>query len=276
MKILICTDGSSAAEQSALLVDLLHLQGNVEITLLGVIEDGEGPEILTLSFDRMERMIGHPSYQLNRLLRKGDSVEQIMAEAIEHHYDLVVVGGTGQQLGLLNYTTGSTTAKLARKLHTHFLVARNVPDKIKKVLVCTGAEAPTIETMRVGGMMLAGLRAEVAVLHVVSQIPVTPEAYHEAIAVSAMEAIERKTREGQHLQRAVAQLTRAGVKSQIQPRLRYGQVVKEILDEVVQGRYDLMVVGSHYQPGQNRWLGVLLDDITDQLMNQAQCSVMIV
>jgi nucleotide-binding universal stress UspA family protein len=276
MKLLICTDGSPAAEQSALLVSRLGLSGDVELTLLGVVDEHGDAAALDASFERMTKMLDGTQLNLKRLIRRGDSYEQILEEAVQHSYDLVIVGGGGQHHGLLHFKVGSTTSKLARKLHTHFLVARNVPNKVKKVLVCTGAEAPAVDTMRVGGQMLSGLAAEVSVLHVMSQISLKPGSIPEELVATAEIAIVKNTREGQHLQRAIQQLTQAGIPGPIVPRLRHGLVVDEVLAEVRQGRYDLMVVGAHYQPGQNRWLGILLDDVTDQLINQAPCSVLIV
>jgi nucleotide-binding universal stress UspA family protein len=276
MKLLICTDGSPAAEQAALLVSRLGLPGDVELTMLGVIDEHGNPDVLDASFDRMTGMLGGAKPNLKRLFRRGDSYEQILAEAVQHSYDLVVMGGGGQHHGLLHFKVGSTTSKLARKLHTHFLVARNVPDQITKVLVCTGAEAPAVDTMRIGGLMLSGLPAEVSVLHVMSQISLKPGSIPEELVATAEAAIARNTREGQHLQRAIQQLTLAGISGPIVPRLRHGLVVDEVLAEVREGNYDLMMVGAHYQPGQNRWLGILLDDVTDQLINQAACSVLII
>ena len=132
MKLLICTDGSPAAEQAALLVSRLGLSRDVELTLLGVIDEHGNPATLDASFDRMTSMLGGAQPNLKRLIRRGDSYEQILAEAVQHAYDLVVVGGGGQHHGLLHFKVGSTTSKLARKLHTHFLVARNVPEPDQK------------------------------------------------------------------------------------------------------------------------------------------------
>ena len=103
-----------------------------------------------------------------------------------------------------------------------------------------------------------------------------PGSIPEELVATAETAIAKNTREGQHLQRAIQQLTQAGISGPIVPRLRHGLVVDEVLAEVREGKYDLMIVGAHYQPGQNRWLGILLDDVTDQLINQAPCSVLIV
>jgi nucleotide-binding universal stress UspA family protein len=276
MKVLICTDSSPAAEQSALLVERLNIPGEVDLTMLGVIDEAGDPAGIDASFDRMTHILRKNGQTINHLVRQGNSYEQILAEAVEHSYDLVAVGVGGQNQGLLHFKVGSTTAKLARKLHTHFLVARSVPEKVGKILVCTGAEAPSVETMQVGGKMISGLQADVAVLHVVSQISLKPGSIPDEIMVSAKTAIERQTREGQHLQRAIQQLAQAGVKSNIVPRMRHGLVVDEVLGEAREGNYDLMVVGAHYQPGQNRWLGILLDDVTDQLLNQSLCSVLII
>ena len=276
MKLLVCTDGSPAAEQAALLVSRLGLSVGHDLTLLGVVEEHGDPSTINTSFDRMTSVLGGVKPDPKRLIRRGDSYEQILAEAVEHAYDLVIVGGGGQHHGLLHFKVGSTTGKLARKLHTHFLVARNVPERIEKALVCTGAEAPAVETMRVGGAMIAGISAQVAVLHVMSQISLKPGSIPEELVANAETAIARNTREGQQLQRAIQQLQLAGISGTIVPRLRHGLVVDEVLAEVKEGKYDLMVVGAHYQPGQNRWLGILLDDVTDQLLNQAPCSVLIV
>lgn len=276
MKILVCTDGSPAAEQAAQFTGRLHLPPGTEITLLGVVDEQSDASRLDSSFERMTYLLGSAHPGAARLVRRGDSYEQILDEAVQHAYDLVVVGGGGQHHGLLHFKVGSTTSKLARKLHTHFLVVRNVPEQINKVLICTGAEAPAVETMRVAGQMISGLSAQVAVLHVMSQISLKPGSIPEELVATAEMAITRNTREGQHLKRAIQQLTEAGVNGPIAPRLRHGLVVSEVLAELEDGRYDLMIVGAHYQPGQNRWLGILLDDVTDQLLNQSSCSVLIV
>ena len=276
MKLLICTDGSPAAEQAAKLVGKLGLSRDVELTLLGVVDEHGDAAGLEASFERMAKLLDGAELNIARKIRRGDSYEQILEEAVAHAYDLVIVGGGGQHHGLLHFKVGSTTSKLARKLHTHFLVARNIPNQVKKVLVCTGAEAPAVDTMRVSGQMLAGLPAEITVLHVMSQISLKPGSIPEELIATAETAIAKNTREGQHLQRAMQQLSQAGITGSIIPRLRHGLVVDEVLAEVRQGKYDIMVVGAHYQPGQNRWLGILLDDVTDQLINQAPCSVLIV
>jgi nucleotide-binding universal stress UspA family protein len=66
------------------------------------------------------------------------------------------------------------------------------------------------------------------------------------------------------------------VKNEIITRIRNGLVVEEVLKELSEEGYELLVIGSHFQPGQDRWQGTLLDDVTNQLLHQSTCSVLII
>ena len=130
--------------------------------------------------------------------------------------------------------------------------------------------------MHRAGALLQGAKTEIGLLHVMSQVALKPESAPEDLFDTAKTAINRKTREGKHLQDAIQQLRTAGVSSPIVPQLRHGLVVEQVLAELGQGHYDLLVVGAHHQPGQNRWLEILLDDVADRLLNHAPCSVLVV
>jgi nucleotide-binding universal stress UspA family protein len=137
--------------------------------------------------------------------------------------------------------------------------------KFTKVLFCTGTDAPSSETMNLGGRWISTTEAQIGLLHV---IPVT----QKSSTISA----DGQLSHDMLLDRSTQQLRDAGVKNEIIPQIRQGLVVEEVLKELFEGGYELLVVGSHYQPGQDRWLGTLLDDITDQLLNRSTCSVLII
>ena len=264
MEILICTDGSNSSILSADLVAKFGFPAITRIVILAVSENKADIERLTSSTEMIEQTL-EKKFSLSRKMRYGDPIEEILAEAVEGSYDLVVVGGGGEQLGLLHTQIGATTGKLARKLHTHFLVVRNIPDRFGKILVCTGTEAPASETMKVGGEWISKTAAQIGLLHVVPISRKTSE-------------VRSGTKKPHDLliDRASKQLHDAGVNNEIVSRIRHGFVVDEVLKELSEGGYDLLVVGSHYQPGQDRWQGTLLDDITDQLLNRSTCSVLII
>ncbi len=264
MEILICTDGSTSSIESAGLVSKFGFPGSAHIVVLGVSEGNADVENLTTSIGLIEKIIGN-RFPVDNKMRYGDPIEEIIAEALERSCDLVIVGGGGSQIGLLHPQVGSTTGKLARKLHTHFLVVRNIPVKYSKILFCTGAEVPSSETMKLGGSWISTTGASIGLLHV---IPGSQNNF-EANDINMLPADSL-------LERSTQQLHDAGVKNQIILHIRQGLVVEEVLNELTDGGYELLVVGSHYQPGQDRWQGTLLDDITDQLLNRSTCSVLII
>jgi nucleotide-binding universal stress UspA family protein len=250
--------------KSAELVSKFGFNDDTRITILGVSESSADLEKIKDSIDYIGKTLGR-TYKIAQKIRNGDPIEEILAEALENSYDLVAVGGGGNQLGLLHPQIGPTTGRLARKLHTHFLVARNIPEKFSKVLICTGADVPESETMKLGGKWLSRTDAQVSLLHV---IPVSK-------AVSDKGREEKKSHD-RLIEHSTKQLRASGVKTDIIPLLRHGLVVEEVLKELSEQAYELLVVGSHYQPGQDRWQGMLLDDITDQLLNRSSCSILII
>ncbi len=271
MEILICTDGSETSLQSADLVSRLGLPASSHMVLLGVSEKKTDEQKLNNSMDQLEKKLGK-NYPVKRKIRSGVPSEEILAEALEAHYDLVAVGGGGNQLGVLRPQLGSTTSKLARNLHTHFLVSRNIPERIGKILLCVSSDAPGSETISLGGAWIANTTALVGLLHVSpASMAATPRS-----ARSDGSIYDEKINPEAVLEKASQQLRTAGVKNQIIPHLRQGLVVEEALKEIAEGGYQLLVVGAHYQPGQDRWQGTLLDDITDQLLNRTTCSVLII
>jgi nucleotide-binding universal stress UspA family protein len=272
MKLLICTDGSSVSIKTADLLINLRLKENTQITVLGVSEIGSDLENLNAAMDLIDQKLGS-IYPIDRKIRNGDPIKEIMSEALEYSYDLVAVGGGGRQMGLLNQKLGSTTKKLARKLHTHFLVARNVPKKLGKVLFCTSSESPASVTMKLGGEWISNSDAKIGLLHV---LPQKADEMQSTVTEPDASINNRLEQQDKILTQANNDLKKAGVKNEIIFRYRQGLVVDEIIKELSDGCYDLLVVGAHYQPGQDRWQGTLFDDITDQLLNRCTCSVLII
>lgn len=276
MKILICTDGSPAAEEAALLVTRLGYPPDTQITLLGVCETDQEKEELSSSMDRIVAALGGSRQGLVRTLRHGQPVDEILHEMQSQPYDLVAVGDKGHHNGLPLLKLGTTAGKLARRINTHLLVARNVPKKLQKILVCTSAENLSVETIKHAGRLINEIDAQINLLHVMPPTFIGPEGQSGKLLETAESAIDHETREGKHLKLAMEELERIGVKGTITPSLRHGFIVDQVLTEVYNTNCDLLVVGAHHQPGQNRWLEILLDDVADQLLNQAPCSVLVV
>jgi nucleotide-binding universal stress UspA family protein len=275
VEILICTDGSNLSIQSADLVAMLAFPPSTRVVVLGVSESEVDVEDINHSMDLLEKKLSG-KYSVIRKIRYGNPADEILSEAVETSYNLVVLGGGSRQLGILHSQLGSTTSQLSRKLHTHFLVARNIPDELRKILICVGGEAPASETMSLGGAWIANTSAQIGLLHV---IPLRKTRVNVETRIGGDDKepfVGDKRAPDSALERASQQLGEAGVKNAIVPRARQGLIVDEVLLELSEGAYDLLVVGAHYQPGQDRWTGTLFDDITDQLLNRSNCSVLII
>lgn len=264
MKILVCTDGSSGSIQPAELLAKFEFLPETQFTVLGVSENIEHLENLAVAMDKIYKALGSACI-LEKKVRNGNPLEEILAEAIETSYDLIAVGGGRKQIDFLHPKVGSTTTKLTRKLHTHFLIGRNVPAEINKVLFCVGTGSHSSHTTQLGGTWISKTKAQITLLHVVPKS-----------TSSTVDNEEINSKADASLNNTRKKLQSVGVKNEIVTRIRNGLVVEEVLRELAEGKFNLLVVGAHFQPGQDRWQGTLLDDVTDQLLNQASCSVLII
>jgi nucleotide-binding universal stress UspA family protein len=276
MKILVCTDGSPAAEQAALLLSRLTFPPETSYTVLGVSETDGDQVQLTVSFDQFEKILGGPGPQISRMMRYGNAIDEIKKEVESGSYDLVALSASGKRRGFQVLRIGSTAQKLARTLTTPLIVARNVPESIRKVLICTGGESPSLENLKTAGKFLGNVEGEIFVLHVMSQVALRLDSPTQDLVDTAETAIQRSTREGRHLEQAIEILHQADIFGTIKPGLRHGLVVDEVIAELYSGGYELLAVGGHYHHGRSQWIEFLLEDISGQLADRAPCSVLIV
>lgn len=276
MRILIYTDGCPAAEQAVRMVSLLNFPAEAEITLLAIAESEDEAMQPSTAIDRLEQMLGGKRPTLKRVTRRGHVAEQISVEIGKQPFDLVAIGAEEHHRGRLHLRSDSLTSKLAHQIKSPLLVARAAPERLGKILFCTSAEPTALETLRVGGNLVAHTQAEIGLLHVMSQVALRPDSLPDDLLDTAETAIQRGTREGQHLQQATQTLRAAGVRGEIYTCLRHGLVVNQVLKEINESRYELLVIGAHFRPGLNRWMGILLDDVTNQLLAQSPCSVLVV
>ena len=276
MRILICSDGSPAAEQSAYLITRLNYLSEAEITLLGVSESDGDQVQLAASFERIKTLLDGGQFSLQQKIRYGHAADQIMKEVEESSFDLVAVGTSGHVRGFPGLKIGSTAQKLARMLTTPLLVARDVPPTIDKVLICTGAEIPSLETLNVGGKLISRVQGEIVVLHVMSQVALRLDSPADDLVDTGESAIQRGTREGRHLSQALKLLQQAGIAGEVKPLLRHGLVVDEVLEEIEEGGYNLLIIGGHYHHGRSHWTELLLEDLAGELLQKTPCSVLII
>jgi nucleotide-binding universal stress UspA family protein len=278
MNILIASDGSSCARSAALYAGLFARPAEADITLLGVVEKGHPAEGLQTSLETLRDELVHLAGRPCAIrLRHGDAAEQILLETEEQFYPLVVIGSRGRQLHLL---TGSTAQRLARDIKVPLLVVSRPREQVRQVLVCTSGERPGERDAFVGGTLALLVGARVTVLHVMSQVPLGPEAKLEDLERDVADLIAAHSREGLHLERTLDILAQCGILPENRSaKVRHGLVVDEILDEATEGDYDLVVIGAHQVPPDQRWprlRRLLQDDIAHHILTHSQRPVLVV
>lgn len=282
MRFLIATGGSKHSDLAVQAGINLARCTDSAVTILTVIKEPERrPEAQVV----LQRALAHaglqvgepgltrPGLAVETKIRLGHPAEEIVHEASEGNYRLMVVGTWPKRL-MLHGLLAPTTERIIMQAPCPVLVAKGNLATIDHILLCvSGANSPA----GAAGLLReiadnAGRRLTITVLHVMSQISVGPDAGDDwQLAASAEELMEGRAPEGHWLRQEVERLKRTP--AQVQARVRHGLVVDEVLMEALEGKCDLIVVGAHRRAG---WQRYLLDDLTHQLAVRADRPVLIV
>lgn len=271
MKILIATGGSSHSEKA------LHFGAQIARYA------GEAPTVLTVArrkqdLPRAEAVLQRAQFLLADLpcvvtrARVGQPAEQIIAEAREGGFDLVIVGERRSHT-LKARMLGSTAVHVVEHAACPVIIAKGVIRPIRRILLCdSGALVPSLLSRFTAQLadMLQG-EEEITVLHVMSQITAWPGVPDDQLRASAEELIEEHAPEGEWLASDLQVLAHPGIRAQA--KVRHGVVVEEVLAESEENGYDLVVIGAHREAG---WQRVLLEDIAHDIIKRVDRPLLVV
>lgn len=271
MKILIATGGSSHSEKA------LHFGAQIARCA------EEAPTVLTVvrrkeELPRAEAVLQRAQYLLAEVpcietrVRVGRPAEQIVAEAREGGYDLIIVGER-QSHTLKARMLGSTAVHVVEHAACPVIIAKGQIRPIQRILLCdSGALIPSLHSRFIAQLadMLMG-EEEITVLHVMSQITAWPGVPDQQLQASADELIEVHAPEGEWLASDLQILAHPGIHAQA--KVRHGVVVDEILAESKENDYDLVAIGAHRDAG---WQRVLLEDIAHEIIKRLERPVLVV
>lgn len=276
MRFLMCTDGSPLADRALNYGAQLVKPAGADVTLLGLITDAGRQAQVRAALDHAQSLLPKPA---ETKVRSGRPANEILAEAATGRYDLLVMGSRGRR-GWQRVAFGSVAARLARSSPVPVLIVKGGRMVVRKVLACTSGDVRGERVARWGGQMAHWFNAQSTILHVMSQIPTSPRANMDELNETAEEAIAQRTREGTHLAHEVALMQAQGATVRVAPKLRYGLVREEIVAEVAEGDYDLVVLGGHQAPdlGGSRSLirEYLLEDVTDQVIMDVDRPILVI
>jgi nucleotide-binding universal stress UspA family protein len=230
---------------------------------------GGGPERRPLLEDAAARLRIPKHVPVTLSALAGNSQAAILAAARAQPYDLVILGRLHQPLGRL--LPGAHSKAIAQRLEPSVLRIHGPPRPIRRVLISSGGDFHTFADVDVAARIAAPLGAAATLLHVVSQQSLLFEGF-QARRVTVERLLAEDSPEASTLRRAADMLREQGVACELKGRV--GPVLDEILAELRVGGYDLLVIGAHrVASALDR---ILLEDITDDLLDISPLSVLVV
>lgn len=214
-------------------------------------------------------------------LRVGHAAAEIVREAKEGNYGLVIVGDSQDHNLMTRFLHGSTAVRVVEHAPCPVTVAKGNASPIHRILLCdSGAESPSVG-LKAGPSVLSRFTAqlagllkgeeEITILHVMSQMSAGPGVEGKPLRAGAEELMANTTPEGELLEQDIAALERFGVHAHAE--VRHGLVVDEILGEAQRGNHDLVVIGAYRGEG---WQHILLDDLAHRIIVQLDRPVLVV
>jgi nucleotide-binding universal stress UspA family protein len=270
MKILICSDGSSQAENAVSFGGLIAEKTAAETTILGITEKPSQEDAIFDSLRRAQHLLRERDINAEVISKAGEPIEEIVKRTEEVAYDLVVIGATRK--GTRGpFLMSAKAYKIIKAVAPPVLVVIGKRESLNRVLVCSGGEKYIDKAVEFSGKVAGAANAKVTLLHVMAE---PPPIFSDLIKMEedVNLLLHSNLPVGQNLRREKEQLETLGVSSQV--RLRHGLVVSEIFKEINQGDYDLVVTGSSPAGGTLRTY--IMGNITREIVNRAQCPVLVV
>jgi nucleotide-binding universal stress UspA family protein len=273
MHILMATGGSPHSEQVLRFgAQIVKRVGRTPTILTVIRREVDYPRAKAI-LARARQLLKPQVPNVRTSIRIGHPAEEIIREAEEGNYNLVIVGERQRHDVVTRFLLGSTAERVVEHAPCPVIIAKGKTGPIQRILLCdSGADSPSLlDRFKEQLAKLIGNEEEVTVLHVMSQISAGPGVRGAQLRAAAEELIQNHTPEGELLERDIQFLERLSVHPH--PKVRHGLVVEEILEEAQGGDYDLVVIGAHRGEG---WRRILLDDLARQIIVQMDRPVLVV
>lgn len=269
MKLLICSDGSAAAENAVHLGGLIAA-GNAEVVVLGIIESPGKADAILDALRRTRQWLEEKKIRAELVTVTGQAVEEIAKRTDAAKFDMVVIGAALKSTRGL-FWMSSKTYKIIKAIHPPVLVVMEKTTTIKRILICARGRKDYETAVTVPGQIALGMQASVTLFHVMPEPPALYARLHR-MEVSVAGILHSKSELGKSLSAQKKLLESLGVPVEV--KLRQGSVMGEIFREIHEGNYDMVVTGSSISHGRLR--NYVLGDITREIVNRCHCPVLVV
>src|SRR5438093_2928886 len=245
MKILICSDGTPAAESAIELGGLLPSRRTADTTLFGIAERSQDEAPLREALEKQAQPIRSQNVALDIIVHAGEPSREILDRTSKTSYDLVIIGA--RWTGATGYYWRSKkTYEVIKAIQPPVLVAIGECKHLQRFLVCTGGKEFIERAIEFTGKLAAAVGASVTLLHVMAE---PPAIYSDLVRLEedVDQLLESKSELGTNLRQQKRELERLDVPAKV--RLRHGIVIDQVFAEVHEGDYDLIVTGTSQERG---------------------------
>ena len=170
MKMLICTDGSSQAENAIHFGGLIAGAARAETTLLGITEDPLDKEKIFDSLKRGQESLKTLNVDAEIVSKAGEPIEEIVKRTQRAEYDLVVIGAVRK--GIRGpFAMSAKAYRIIRAVKPPVLVVMGRREALKRILICTGASRYINKAIRFTCEIAKATGASITLFHVVAEPP---------------------------------------------------------------------------------------------------------
>lgn len=245
-KLLLCQHNGNPASAVPVMGSYLAEKSRGWATLLSVTGSSEDVPEVTERMEQTRKLYEKQAPNLALRIRTGSSEEQILLEAQEGHYDLVILGRKDKPLREL------TIRKILHQVGIPVLVVQEPQEILSNFLICSAVGEPGKVDIRVGGRLARMVGAGATVLH-----------------VSRSNREDERIRTQRHLEQALSTLETFGVKST--SKIANEPPLQAILNEANSGNHQLIVIGAPQSSYRTPW-----HDFADEVVNGTKIPVLIV
>ena len=269
MKILICSDGSEQADRAMRLGAAIAAGASAEVTLFGIIEAPGQSDRIRDSLQRWQAVLVDKKISAELITKPGDPITEIVRRTEADNYDLVIAGAVRKETGGL-FRVSSKAYKIIKEVKPPVLTVVGETTTINRALVCSGGKHYSDNAVHLTAKLASAFGASVTLLHVMPELPAI-YAGLPRMAETADWLLHSNSELGLTLRRERDFLANAGLNAEV--HLRQGSVLEEILREIREGHYDLVVTGSALSRSLRTYV---LGDISREVVNRSNCPVLVV
>lgn len=246
-KLLLCQHDAGVPGAVPAVGSFLAQKARSHAMLLSVTDDAENVPRLRDRLEAIRQSYAEQTPHLQTRVRQGSRDEEILLEAQEGHYEMVVLGRKEKPL------RETTVRMILQRLGIPVLVVQEQIKTLSRFLICSAMGEPGKVDVRIGGRLARLVGAEATVLHV---------------SRGGENGYERKRTE-LHLEQALSTLETFAVKAD--SKIGAEPAVDYILKEANSGNYDLIVIGASHSSTRIPW-----QDAASQIVSGTILPVLIV